>query len=258
MNELGVKRDASVWRLAAVIICLVWATDFLVRVLVLEIGVREQDLLPPPAFIYFYAVAGLLFIVSMFFPRELYIHGGLCWSWGLIRIIDGGSMAAIAVHLLGYLFLFRRGLFRTHRRAKVFVATLVLIAAFASQIRYSVKFLVEQSLELFDFSLLVVVALLIFHPERRRFPQRQDGPIFLRLDPAHFTVQDVAILQKVLNNDKYQRIASEYNIGISTFKKRVGRLYAKLEVQDRMDFMARYADCTIALKEAKAASPDAP
>jgi hypothetical protein len=253
MDELERKRGVSVWRLAAVIICLVWATDFLVRAFVLEISAREQDLLPQPVFMYFYAVAGLLFIVSMFFPRELYIHGGLCWIWGLIRIIDGGSMAAIAVHLLGYLFLFRRGLFRTHTRAKVFIATLLLVAAFASQIRYSVRFLVEQSLELFDFSLLVVVALLIFHPERRKLRQKKNEP-FLSLDPARFVAQDAAILQKVLNNEKYKSIASEYGMGISAFKKRVGSLYARLEVQDRMDFMASYADYTITLKETQAVS----
>jgi DNA-binding NarL/FixJ family response regulator len=165
-------------------------------------------------------------------------------------------MAAIAVHLLGYLFLLRRGLFRTHTRAKVFIASLILVAAFASQIRYSVRFLVEQSLELFDFSLLVVVALLIFHPKRRRLPQKKDEPLFLTLDPVRFTAQDVAILKKVLNNEKYQSIASEYGMGISAFKKRVGSLYAKLEVQDRMDFMASYADYTLTLKGTQAVSPE--
>jgi hypothetical protein len=243
MDEIQGKRNVSVWRLAAVIICLTWITDFLVRVFILEIGPREHDLLPFPAFLYFYAIAGILFIVTMFFPCELYIHGGLCWLWGLLRVIDGGSMAAVAVHLLGYLFLFRRGVFRTHLPAKVIVASLIFIVAFVSQIRYGIKFLVERSLQLFDFSLLVIVASLIFYPDRRNSSE----PLILHLDTTRFTAQDVAILQKVLSNEKYQNIASEYGMGTSTFKKRIGGLYAEIGVQDRMDFMSRYARHTIEL-----------
>jgi hypothetical protein len=243
MDSIQRKRNVSVWRLAAVIICMAWMIDFLVRIFVLEIGPREQDLLPFPFSLYFYAVAGVVLIVSMFFPRELYILGGLCWLWGLLRVIDGNSIAAVGVHLLGYLFLFMRGLFRTHFRAKVIVASLIFIAAFVSQIRYGVKFLAECGLQLFDFSMLVVIAVLIFYPERRN----STTPLMLCLDATRFTAQDVAILQKILSNEKYQRIASEYGMGTSTFKKRIGGLYAEIGVQDRMDFMSRYARHTIEL-----------
>jgi hypothetical protein len=243
MDAIQGKRAVLVWRLAAVIICLTWVTDFLVRVFVLEPSPRALDLLPFPAFLYCYAVAGILFIVSMFFPRELYLHGGLCWLWGLLRIIDGGSIAAVAVHALGYLFLLRRGLFRTHLRTKVMVASLLFVAAFVSQLRYGVWFLVDRGLQLFDFSLLAAVAVLLFYPVIRGSRE----PLVLYLDAARFSVQDVAILQKVLSNEKYQSIASDYGLGTSTFKKRIGGLYAELGVQDRMDFMARYSRYTIEL-----------
>jgi hypothetical protein len=251
------KRGVLIWRVAAVIICLAWAIDFLVRAVVLVTVIREQDILSAPVFITFYAVTGALFIMSMFFPRELYIHGGLCWLWGLLRIIDGGSIVALSLHILGYLFLARRGFFRTFLKTKVSVAALVVLLAFATQIRYSVVLLVEHSLQLFDFSVLVVITVMIFYPEIHKAWQRwKDSPISMTLDPALFNAQDVAMLRKILAGDKYVSIAArESDISVSTLKKRVRVLYSNLGVQDRTDFMARYSRHTIELATAPESSP---
>jgi hypothetical protein len=244
----GEKRGVLIWRVAAVIICLGWAIDFWVRAIVLVTVTREQDILSPPVFITFYAVAGLLFIISMFFPRELYIHGGLCWLWGLLRIIDGGSITALSLHILGYLFLTRRGFFRTFLKTKVSVAALVALLAFATQFRYSVALLTEHCLQVFDFLVLVVIIVMIFYPELNNAWRRwKDSPIAMTLDPALFSQQDVATLRKILVGDKYESIAHESDISVSTLKKRVHILYGKVGVQDRTDFMAKYSHYTFDL-----------
>jgi DNA-binding CsgD family transcriptional regulator len=250
------KRGVLIWRMAAIIICLGWAIDFWMRAFVLVTVIREQDILSFPVFIAFYAMAGVLFIVSMFFPRELYIHGGLCWLWGLLRIIDGGSITALSLHILGYLFFTRRGFFRAFPRVKLSVAVLVVLLALASQIRYSVTLLIERCLQLFDFSLLVLISMMIFYPELSKAWQRwKNGPKLLELDPKRFNAHDVTILRKVLAGDKYDSVAKDVDISLSTLKKRIRILFIKIGVQDKTDFLAKYARATIELEEPPAPPP---
>jgi hypothetical protein len=124
----------------------------------------------------------------------------------------------------------------------------VALLAFASQLRYSVTLLVERCLQLFDFSLLLIVAVMIFYPELHKAWLRwKDRPTFLTLDPALFSTQDIAILRKILTGDKYESIAHDSEISVSTLKKRVRVLYRNIGVQDRTDFMARYSRYTLEL-----------
>lgn len=69
----------------------------------------------------------------------------------------------------------------------------------------------------------------------------------LLLPKPMFSQRDVRILQSILEGKKYECIAGEQNISLSSVKKRVRLLYDHLNLRDKASFMSVYEDYTIEL-----------
>jgi DNA-binding CsgD family transcriptional regulator len=217
----------------------------------------------PPIFIAFHFGIATLLIVWIVKPREFYVPALFCWLWGLMQLIDGGSLGATSLHLFGYLFALKRGYFRTRTVVKIVVAAVILIAALISQVRYSVVFLIRHGLQVLDFALVAAAVALVFYSDFQEFlrqraavtlppkavpseaEQPEAAPLFLYIDPLRCTIQELAILQRILAGDKYESIARDYGMAVSTLKRRIRSLYTVIGVLDRADFMVRYSRYTL-------------
>ncbi|MDR0636083.1 MAG: LuxR C-terminal-related transcriptional regulator [Treponema sp.] len=73
----------------------------------------------------------------------------------------------------------------------------------------------------------------------------------LLLPKPMFSPRDVRILQSILNGKKYECIAHEQTISLSSVKKRVRFLYDRLNLRDRASFMNSYEGYTIELEGSK-------
>jgi hypothetical protein len=255
-----------IWRLATVSICLTWLICFSVRVFVLGISARPQDVMSPPIFIAFHFGIAALLIVWIVKPHEFYVPALFCWLWGLMQLIDGGSLGATSLHLFGYLFALKRGYFRTCTVIKIVVAAVILIAALVSQVRYSVVLLIRHGLQVLDFALVAAAVALVFYSDFQEFLRQraavalphevaqpeavppEAAPLFLYIDPLRCTIQELAILKQILAGGKYESIAHEYGMAVSTLKRRVRVLYTDIGVRDRADFMVRYSRYTLELE----------
>jgi hypothetical protein len=69
----------------------------------------------------------------------------------------------------------------------------------------------------------------------------------LLLPKPMFSQCDVRILQSILERKKYECIAGEQNISLSSVKKRVRFLYDHLKLRNRASFMSVYEGYTIQL-----------
>jgi hypothetical protein len=258
-------------RLATVSICLTWLICFSVRVFVLGISARAQDVMSPPIFIAFHFGIAALLIVWIVKPREFYVPALFCWIWGLMQLIDGGSLGATSLHLFGYLFALKRGYFRTHTVVKIVIAAVILIAALVSQVRYSVVFLIRHGLQVLDFALVAAAVALVFYSDFQEFLRQRAAvalspevapsevvPLFLYIDPLRCTIQELAILKQILAGGKYESIAHEYGMAVSTLKRRVRVLYTVIGVLDRADFMVRYSHYTLELELSPEPIPTTP
>ena len=67
----------------------------------------------------------------------------------------------------------------------------------------------------------------------------------LRLSRNTFTGQDIQILRKILNGEKYEAVASELGMGLSTLKKRLTFLFSFLEISDKAHFLEQFENHTI-------------
>jgi hypothetical protein len=159
---------------------------------------------------------------------------------------------------LGLTFAFKQGFFKTSPWLKTALAVLVLLAALASQIQYGIVHITETFFGLLELLLIAGLAGMLFMREIKTLKEagRQNGkfpynPAFsvtgseLRLSRNAFTGRDIQILQKILNGDKYEAVASEFGIGLSTLKKRLTFLFSLLEISDKAHFLEQFENHTI-------------
>jgi DNA-binding CsgD family transcriptional regulator len=96
--------------------------------------------------------------------------------------------------------------------------------------------------------LLAFLTVTSFLPELQKF-RKNRSPEQLRLSAKEFSPRDVRMLNRVLRGEKYEAIAREYGLAVSTFKNKIRLLYKKLKVQDRISFLANYAHYSLVLEE---------
>jgi DNA-binding NarL/FixJ family response regulator len=117
----------------------------------------------------------------------------------------------------------------------------MLIAAILSQMRYGLETLVDNLLLYAILVLSLALAMILFRPELNKVRQITT----LTLNPAQFTERDAEILRKILGGQKYEAIAREHGVAEVTLKKLIKRLYNRIGVEDRTNFLARYANFSI-------------
>jgi hypothetical protein len=220
---------------------------------------QSEGSFPPPFLIYAcYVLTIIGAMVLIVFPLQFYIYAFFCCLWGILKILDGGGMEGILMYGLGLTFAFKQGFFKTSPRLKIALAALVLLAALLSQIQYGIIHITETLFGLFELLLIAGLVGILFMREIKTIKETgmQNGkfpynPAFsvtgseLRLSCNVFTGQDIQILRKILNGDKYEAVASELGMGLSTLKKRLTFLFSLLEISDKAHFLEQFENHTI-------------
>jgi DNA-binding CsgD family transcriptional regulator len=246
----------TLWRFIAITMCLIWVVSFLLRVFVLGGFDREHSLISMPIYIGFCAFTVGMLIVLLIFPYQFYLYAAFCWIWGLARLVDGGGLSALLVHLISYMFLYRQGFFnpKARRWITIIIGGVMLAVTLVSQIRFGRTVLLMHLLQLSDFVLAVCVAAVVLRQEIRLIQKRRQENI-LRLPADVFSGEDAEILRRILAGEKYEAIAHDAGQSLSTLKKHVRGIFLKLEVNDRIVFMSRYANHRIVLEAPDAGGP---
>jgi len=199
----------------------------------------------------FYVPMALLTILAslaVLFPYKLYIHASFCFLWGLFRIMDGELTEALFLCLFGCLFLYRNGFFRSKKRIKLIaiVAAIVTVAVLQAILLNPGKII--RLFSLAEFCIIACFSVVILRPELKAI-EMEKRKRRLILEVGKFNEKDRRILQKILDGEKYDAIANEEKMAISTFKKYVHRLFLALGVSGRVDFVALHANHEVCLEE---------
>ena len=237
-NQYMDKRTL-IWRIASVAICLILFCSYATKEIIAEGGfpydINASRLIIPA--ITFFIVMVLLVI----FPYQFYIHAAACWLFGFVLLIDGGRLNALLLHLLGYLFLYRQGFFIKRARIKLIIGSLLLLFVIITQLRFGLtQFKYNISYYTVILTTLVVTYFLLL-PEINIIKNHKDEKI-LYLPSDNFKKRDVMILEKIINGDKYEVIASDLKIPMSTLTRRIHNLFLKLQVSGQRNFISKYAN----------------
>ncbi|MCL2558568.1 MAG: hypothetical protein FWE09_08825 [Treponema sp.] len=197
----------------------------------------------------FYAMAAILAvfaILTLFFPFEMYIHASFCLFWGALRIVDGELSEALAICALGCIFLYKRGFFALRRRPKIAFMALAFAAAVAAQARLEYVDMLACLQRLAELGIIALLIYFLLKPEFRIIAMDRRR-LRLSLDMERFNDDDRRALQKILDGKKYEAIAIEENKSPVTFKRYVRKLFSKLEISGRDEFVSLYSGHTIYL-----------
>jgi len=199
-----------------------------------------------------FVITGIIFgitaVLMFFFPYRFYIHAVFCLSWSLLRIIDGSTIYAFLLYLLGFIFLYRQGFFKNGGRIKLVIGGLLLVTAFLTQLHFGYIMVLLRFVWLIISVILGGIAIVVLNPEILEIRMKKRGMV-LRLSPDKFTKEDVEILTKILAGEKYESIAIDEKKSMSTFKRYIQDLYHRLQVNDRTGFLTTYANYQIVLEQ---------
>jgi DNA-binding CsgD family transcriptional regulator len=207
----------------------------------------EKKSFPLPLSLMLMNILGVLVFLYLFIfsPSNYYIYGSFCLVYALTVLTAGGSVIGFLLFLLACAFANKCDFFEKRGKYKWFILISLLLLAIGSQSRFGFEYIFLSLAYIIVMLLLFALAFLLFLPEIERF-RSQEPPVF-RLPPADFTRRDLLWLQKIQSGEKYEAIAADHGIALSTFKNRVRILFERLGVQDRTMFLAAYAHVSLVL-----------
>lgn len=248
-----------IWRFIAIVCMLAWG-----MVLIQDIHLHVNgyqfpngEIFTPFMGILFCSVTILILGVLIAFPLRFEFYAVLCCFRGIENLIDGGASSGFLMYLLGIAFAFRVGFFKKKRIIKIIICVLFPVFALVSQVRFSIEQTISSTLSVFAVALIFGLTYFLFLPDIRRLLKKTTvNTSVLYLSAEQFSERDLRCLKKVQNGEKYESIAKEEDIGLSTLKNKMKLIYKSLNVYDKTTFLSTYAGYTIALKSSSSISSD--
>jgi DNA-binding CsgD family transcriptional regulator len=242
MKNISNSRSLWVWRLFAIGYSLLS-----IFILLGNIFILEPELSPQISGVFYnwiFIFSIILLALVLVFPQYLYFYAIDCCFQALVGIVTGGSIIGILLYLLGCMFAFRQGFFRTHRSLKIAVLFCVFIVAVLSQYRFGLILFMKTFLDLVVVIFVAGAALFLFSSQLNNLMLKPKTGT-LALKAAEFTVKDAEMLRRIIAGQKYETIAQDMGMADITFKKHIRTVFARLGVDDRLAFLARYSNYTV-------------
>jgi glucan phosphoethanolaminetransferase (alkaline phosphatase superfamily) len=195
------------------------------------------------------SITALVLGVLIFFPLEFRPYAVLCCIWGLMNLIDGGSTSGLLMYMLGLTFAYHAKFFEKHIEIKSIFVSLLPLLGIISQARFGIDKLLLSVMDFVALALISGLVFMLFLPNIRKNRKKTAISTNIAYLPAEtFSERDIRILNKVQAGEKYESIAKEEDIGLSTLKNKMKTIFNSLDVDDKTSFMSTYAGYTILLK----------
>lgn len=196
------------------------------------------------------AICVYLYLV-LFNPMNFRIYAALHFFYGTMELLTNGNIPAFIMYLLSCLFLYRDGFFQKQAKRKIMIVVLVFMGCFCIQIyRFGLRQFFVNFLMVFAVLIIFLLGIYLFWPEIQGLRGNRKKAV-LCLSADQFSERDVLILRQILRGEKYESIAAEHGIAVSTLKNNLALLYKKLNLTDRTAFLLAYANHEIRFNSAE-------
>lgn len=198
---------------------------------------NPEDFISPTGVLVMLSITMIVFLYLIFFPSRIFLYPVICIMYGFLNIVDGGNIIGFMLFMLGCAFALKSGFFKRKAQLKFFYIVLSLIGALLTQIRYTVPVFVNS---LLNIGILTVILLMFWFLFRSYFaellPRRAE---LTNIDLGKYDLQkrDYDFIRQIMQNKKYDAIATTHRISESAVKQRAGVIYRKLGVSNRTEFL---------------------
>jgi DNA-binding CsgD family transcriptional regulator len=189
--------------------------------------------------LYFLTIGVSIYLI--FSPMNFIPYIFMCLVWGLLNIIDGGSISGVLMVFLGCAFAYRLGFFNTHYKRRLALVLSILFLGVLSQYRFGFAQLVSTFLNLLEFSMVFGIIFFLFIDKiRGNYISLVDSKIYL--DSFGLNLDEIEILRCVIQGTTYRSIALSRNISESLVKQKMSAIFKKIGVRDKSSLISLYKD----------------
>ena len=193
-------------------------------------------------------------ILIIFFPEHLEIISILSFLFAMSCSFDYCNPMSPMMLLLSIASLFYRGLYRKHKKLKIVMTIIVCLFFFLFDFRFGSNKGIASFITKVAYS-FVVFLIAFFLTEFFSLSGTSENKILIISEYENLTQRDADWLIKVKNGIKYDAIAIEDCLALSTVKNRLREIYRILQVGDKQGFMSIYGDWTIVFENPTKLTP---
>lgn len=184
-------------------------------------------------------------IHQMVFPLDIRIYAIWIFFFSIICLAYGLVSLGILICSCGILLCRQTYIFNTHKVFKLTLLTVLYILAVLCLLRFDLKETCSKFIELFFAVSAVILTQLIMNKLMEKIKtdilQKNHGEnIADYFSQYNFNERDKVMLNEVLSGCKYEEIALNHQLSLSSVKKRLAFLYKKLGVTCQIDFLIKF------------------
>lgn len=187
----------------------------------------------------------VIFVYLNFDCKNYYIYGLFFYIHGLLAMSRGSTLTSSQAIFVAVLLIEKTDFFKSYKNTKK-IAGLIPVIVIMFYRFFTIPFLdfMESVYRmLFSVFMLFIIFTLIYP----KLKKDQSSTVFLPKEK--FTPQEIDILNRVLNGEKYSYLANIYDISESSIKSKMSGLYQKLNAAGKTDFMVLYSGKEFVLSE---------
>lgn len=186
-------------------------------------------------------------IYQMIYPLDLRLYVIWVFIFSFMSIAYGATSQALLILYCG-LFLGKRiRFFAHHGKVKLVIVIIIFLGLSLCQLRFPKQEIIDSIAEFWN----TCSAIIMMHLIQKHILKKIDIDIFNQIDAPedintyfeqyNFTERDKKMLEEVLAGCKYEEIAINHELSLSSVKKRLALLYKKLGVTCQIDFIIKFA-----------------
>lgn len=180
------------------------------------------------------------------FPLDLRAYVVWVFIFSGFTVSYGFSALGLFIFYCGYILGTETRSLTRARKLKLSVAVIFFIVSALYQARLPLQEIINSIAQF----IMMLIALLAMHFILKHLINRINKDIFMEVqkdnldeyfEVMNFPERDRVMLEEVLRGCKYEEIAINHNLSISSVKKRLAFLYKKLGVSCQIDFIIKFS-----------------
>ena len=183
------------------------------------------------------------FIILLFVPQHISIFALISFLYSF-KLIVVDTLAANPIgqllYFIGISCLLFLGYFKNHRILKIAASIIFNIVLISTNARFGASVCINSYIVSFGYSLAILVIVFFTTNFLRAIHIKKTAKVWDLSKYPELTNRDKEWLKQILDEKKYEEIASESGVTVGTLKNRMHQVYNVVGIEDRISLIATY------------------
>lgn len=186
----------------------------------------------------------VLFVIVLIVPKRIVLFAIISFLYSFkIILIDTLAVNPLGqlLYLMGISCLLFLGFYKNHRLFKIIFSVTFNFLLIAHTIVYGVEALVQSYIVSFGYGLVFLVTLFFCTNFLRLIHVKRTARIWDLSQYPNLTQRDKEWLKDILDEKRYEEIATASGVTVGTLKNRMHQIYSIVGIEDRIQLIGTYS-----------------